>query len=125
MGIDLTPRCAKCGKKLELSSMKALPDGKGFVCNSCFEQGKAPSSPFSVNKENLRTIPKENNISKEPKETDFVAKGDDIFDKKEYVCNSCGYKFKKGSNFQVNICPYCGKRDISQKVEENADVLLD
>jgi len=123
MGLDLKPRCAKCGCELELGSMRALPNGNGFLCTACFEQGKSSNSPFSVNKNRLRSIPKPDNFS--DSENDFVATGEDIFDQKEYICNSCGYVFKKKSDIVTTICPYCGKRDVRQKIEENADVLLD
>lgn len=124
MGIDLTPRCVKCGRELDVTQMRALPDNKGFVCKSCYEQGSAPSSPFTVNKDRLRPIPNEPTTSRK-RDDDYVARGDDIFNQKEYVCNSCGYQFKKSSDFVVKVCPYCGKRDVGQKIEQNADILLD
>ena len=123
MGIDLTPRCVKCGCELELGKMKALPDGKGYMCTDCYETGKSPSSPFTVNKDRLRPIPKESPKTEEP--SDYIAAGEDIFNQKEYVCNSCGYQFKRSSDSAVGVCPYCGKRDVSQKVEETADAYLD
>lgn len=119
MGFDLTPRCAKCGDELNVNDMRALPDGKGFVCTNCFEHGDARTSPFSVNKNKLREI--------EPKEEDDVIgrMDEDIFNHKEYVCNSCNYTFKRKSDDTNIICPYCGKRNVQQKVDVSADVLLD
>ena len=47
--------------------------------------------------------------------------------KNRYMCNSCGYRFSRSSSVEVNVCPYCGKRDLSpdqtsdaQKLVENA-----
>lgn len=127
MGIDLTPRCVKCGCELDVTSMRALPEGKGFVCKNCYEHGNTPSSPFTVNKDRLRPLPSQstNSVSKEESPRDFIGKGDDIFNQKEYVCNTCGYQFKKSSDFVVKVCPYCGKRDVAQKVETSSDFLLD
>ena len=97
-----------------------LPDGKGFVCLNCFQQGDS-KAPFKANKEQLRDAPK----SVHREERDFLGTGDNIFDYKEYVCNTCGYSFKKSPEFLVTVCPYCGKKDVRQKIEQSADSFLD
>lgn len=122
MGLDLTPRCAKCGCELNLNAMKALPEGKGFVCFDCYDRGNSTRSPFEVDKTKLRSpIP---TSKKYDEKNDYVATGDNIFNQKEYECYSCGYSFKKSSEFKVTVCPYCGKREVGQKIEETAEDLL-
>lgn len=114
MGIDLSPRCAKCGAHIDINNMKALPEGKGFVCANCFERG-TNGADF---KPTLREAPTPT-LTQEPKVQE------PIFEEKDYVCDECGYTFKKTAEFTVKLCPYCGKQAIHQKVEQPAQNLLD
>ena len=54
MAFSMKTSCKKCGKDMEPSEMRALPDGSGFICNNCYENTNAPGS---INKSSLRKAP--------------------------------------------------------------------
>ena len=117
MSLDLTPTCKKCGAKLDLSSMKAHPDG-GFVCTNCFENTNPQFA--RPTKDRLRAI-EPNPVQQQSTEQKTDEEGV-FFNLKEYVCDECNYSFKKTPEFQVKVCPYCGKvGSVRQKVDEPAD----
>ena len=123
MGLDLTPKCKKCGQELDLKAMRALPEGKGFVCQNCYENAGKPS--FTVNKDRLRELPSTSVSQQNSSSTSASIDKDKIFNEKEYQCTSCNYQFKRSGDINVEVCPYCGKRGvIIQKVEETAEEFL-
>ena len=118
MGLDLSNRCKKCGKLIEPGDMRALPDGKGFVCVSCYEDKTPGFNP--LRKERLRT-PSEHIVRAEDQITDVDDSAkidmDEFFSQKQYVCDSCNYTFKRNPETKVNVCPFCGKTTVHEKVE--------
>ncbi len=124
--MDLQTTCAKCGSELSLDNMRALPDGKGFVCKSCYDvnsprltkSGFADVSPLE------QPLRESSPPSLSSEKT--LGSADSFFDLQEYVCHECGYSFKKNPEFVVKICPYCGKKEtVHQKVEDPATDLLE
>jgi DNA-directed RNA polymerase subunit RPC12/RpoP len=128
--MNLQPTCAKCGADLTVDTMKALPDGKGFVCLDCYDaQGpRLTRSGFvDINKpkEPLRTSQHREQISSSTATHQSTINSDNFFELKEYVCHNCGYSFKKAPEFEVRLCPYCGKKDtVYQSVSSGADDFL-
>ena len=121
MGLDLTPRCAKCGAHMDSASMKALPEGKGFVCINCYNRAAGGEQA----RPQLRDLPRrESTTTAQSQPRDVVGSSHDFFSDKTYVCDDCNYEFKKSAEFEVKICPFCGKTNIHQKVERPAQAYL-
>lgn len=130
--VDLKPKCEKCGKLLDLSDMRALADGKGFVCKDCFEQ--KPLQARFMQEEKQFSASTQQQVSSEPG-IDFTTSRpepvtpiprDGTFADKEYVCDACGYIFKRSPEKIVKTCPYCGKQNtLRVKTTRPADDLLD
>lgn len=124
--VDLTPKCKKCGVSLTLETTRALPDG-GFVCKNCYE---STTSSFSPRLDGGRLVSSSSSPSTSSIPGISVTSDDSIetkngfFSKKRYECFDCGYKFKRDPEMVVHTCPYCGKSNIRQQVEEPADELL-
>ena len=114
---SLKPTCSKCGKEMEPSEMRALPNGKGFICINCYNN--STNDPRALSKERLRKS------SESPTSPGSRIQSSNFFEQKEYICDACGYKFKRGSEFIVKSCPFCGKKGyVHQKVELKADEFL-
>lgn len=124
MGIDLTPTCNSCGKKLDLADMRALGDGKGFICKACFEKN-TPRPQFLRQGQASLDTPSQQKSSRSTTENEPQIDRIDLFGTKEYLCEACGYMFRRGAETIIKTCPFCGKKDIHQKVEKPADDLLD
>lgn len=127
MGIDLTPRCAKCGVLMDTNNMKALPDAKGFVCTNCFQRGSGISDikPSLREPKPLLRVREETNAQKSSiSGTNSIRPVENFFASKDYVCDDCNYEFKKSAEFDVKICPFCGKPNVHQKVERPAEAYL-
>ncbi|MFP4119232.1 MAG: hypothetical protein ACLFTH_04225 [Candidatus Woesearchaeota archaeon] len=117
--VDLSPRCVKCGEPLDVNSMRTLPDGS-FMCAGCYDQKSKGFSGRNPSSETPRMKPR-----RRPSEaTDAVASDEEVFKEKEYVCNECGYKFRRNSDFVVSVCPYCGKNDVQENIKKPADSLV-
>ncbi|MFW6378487.1 MAG: hypothetical protein ACOCZV_00525 [Nanoarchaeota archaeon] len=120
--VDLSPKCVKCGQSLDVNSMRTLPDGS-FMCLSCYEQKISGQSPSGLRSPQQKPAGKPR---KRPSEAaDAVASEHEVFKEKEYICNDCGYKFRRNSEFVVSVCPYCGKNDVKLHEEPSADTLVD
>jgi predicted RNA-binding Zn-ribbon protein involved in translation (DUF1610 family) len=117
MGIDLRPTCSKCGKVIDLADMRAMGDGK-FSCKSCFEN-KAPTfNPLNREKPPEFEHPKVKPVDHAAIEP--IASEESFFAQKEYVCGACGYVFKRSPTKAVKQCPFCGKDEVHQKVDDYA-----
>lgn len=123
MGIDLRPTCNKCGKVMDLTDIRATGDGK-FSCKNCFEKKTPSFNPLrpQENKEEFKhpKIKPVDHQSVEP-----IASEDAFFMQKEWECLSCGYKFKRNPTSQVRQCPFCGKTDVRQRIEQPAEDMLE
>lgn len=122
MSLDLSNTCKKCGKKIDFGDMRALPDGKGFVCKSCLENKTPTYNPLRKEypkKETQRTPLPEEQIS--DVEDSAKIDMDSFFSQKVYVCDSCNYTFKRNPEVNVRVCPFCGKTTVHEKVEMPAD----
>lgn len=122
--MNLQPTCPKCGIALTIDNMRALPDGKGFVCLSCYDVGgprltKSGFVDVSSRQQPLREPNASADLSSESSTAQAtLGNADSFFDLKEYICHDCGYSFKKTPEFLVKVCPYCGKQGtVQQKVE--------
>lgn len=104
MPIDLSTKCSKCGKNMTLEETRALGNGK-FICKGCLE-GQEPRG-----------------VLREEKGKDKIS-DKNFFEKKEYVCDDCHYKFLRSVTSVVEKCPFCGKPNVHEKVEHYADELL-
>ncbi|MGE0793107.1 MAG: hypothetical protein AB7V77_02940 [Candidatus Woesearchaeota archaeon] len=105
--MDLSTKCSKCGKAMALGEIRAMPEGKGFICRSCLE-GVGASPTTHLNK------PKDDKISAKT-----------FFEKREYECTKCKYKFSRNADHFVEKCPYCGSTEIREKIDMGADEYLD
>lgn len=105
MPLDLSTKCSKCNKVMALDEIRALGGGK-FICRGCLE-GTQPR----------------NTISEKPKEEKIKERT--FFEKKEYVCDDCHYKFSRNSDVFIEKCPFCGKPNVHEKIEKFANELLD
>lgn len=46
-------------------------------------------------------------------------------EKRRYMCNSCGYRFSRAGHIEFNsICPYCGKKSVTDDATADADKLI-
>ena len=114
--VSLKTKCSKCGKEMEPSEMRALPKGNGFICLNCYTNSM---DPRVVSKERLRKP------SESPTSPQSRIKSSSFFEQKEYVCDACGYKFKRSPEFIVKTCPFCGKPGyVHQKVDLPAQEFL-
>lgn len=113
----MRPTCHKCGKVIDLSDMRATGDGK-FCCKSCFEKKTPTFNPLRREKSEPFVHPRIRPVDHTAIEP--IASEDAFFAQKEYVCGSCGYKFKRNPTKLVKQCPFCGKNDVRQKVDEYA-----
>ncbi len=121
--MDLQPTCIKCGVALTLENMRALPDGKGFVCKDCYDAGgpRLTKSGFADVSPRNKPLREPNSLETTDDSKQIIGSAEHFFDLKEYVCHDCGYSFKKNPEFEVKVCPYCGKRGtVHQKVKEPA-----
>ncbi|MGM5481328.1 MAG: hypothetical protein ACQESE_02860 [Nanobdellota archaeon] len=117
--VDLSPKCVKCGEPLDVNSMRTLPDGR-YICVSCYEQKTNGFTGRKISSDKPSVSPR-----RRPSEaTDTVASEDEVFKEKSYLCNDCGYKFRRNSDFVVSACPYCGKRDVQEDIKKPADTLV-
>jgi len=118
MGIDLRPRCSKCGKVVDLTDMRASGDGK-FLCKSCFGKKNESFNPLKKNTTQEFKYPRVKPVDHTAVEP--IASEDAFFAQKEYVCTSCGYTFKRSPTKIVKQCPFCGKNTVQEKVDTYAD----
>ncbi len=109
MPLDLSIKCVKCGKVLEGSEMRALPDGKGFVCRGCYGSGDGLRN---VDSPHMHSPPHKLNAEKP------------FFEKRDFVCDKCKYKFSRNADVHVVKCPYCGSENVHERIEDSADKLL-
>ena len=117
--VDLSPKCAKCGESLDVNSMRTLPDGR-YICVGCYEQKTKGYTGRKTSSDKPKPRPR-----KRPSEaTDAVASEEEVFKEKKYICNECGYQFRRNSDFVVSVCPYCGKDDVQEDVKKPADTLV-
>ncbi|MFP4523467.1 MAG: hypothetical protein ACOCQQ_00805 [Candidatus Nanoarchaeia archaeon] len=117
MGFSLQTTCSKCGKAIEPSNMRAIDGGKRFVCMDCFEETGRPI----ITKDGVELR------SPVDKKNDKPISGGNktFFEYKEWVCDSCKYRFKRNPEFVVSKCPFCGKSEyVHQVVDEPAQNLL-
>ncbi len=133
--VDLKITCALCGKQLDLTNTRALADGKGFICVDCFEK-KSPQPRFSNGTDERSTLPPLSGLDSSTDagisytetrpETTSEIPNDGTFADKEYICDDCGYIFKRSPGTIVKACPYCGKTDdVHIKSSRPADDLID
>jgi predicted RNA-binding Zn-ribbon protein involved in translation (DUF1610 family) len=116
MGMSMKTTCKKCSKEMEPSETRALSDGKGFICVNCFENTSDPSS-FDKNK-----LRKPHASASNPTRIDTT---NGFFEKKEYICDACNYKFNRSPEFIVCKCPFCGKAGfVHMKVDQAASEFL-
>jgi Zn finger protein HypA/HybF involved in hydrogenase expression len=99
--MDLSLKCKKCNKPLELHDMRALPDRKGYICRSCQE---------SVEEKILKA---QKAKQKDPK-IDIV-KG--FFEKRSFMCRNCKYRFSRNADNIIKNCPYCGKSNLEERFD--------
>ena len=38
-----------------------------------------------------------------------------MIDTISYICNGCRYRFKRKTNWNDSVCPYCGAEDIEKE----------
>lgn len=79
--------------------MRALPDGKGFICKSCLSSTENKITNLHKDKSPKIDIEKE------------------FFDRRRFVCRACKYKFSKPAGTSVKACPYCGKSNLEEKFD--------
>jgi len=109
MPLDLSVKCAKCGKRMEGSEMRALPESKGFVCRSCYG---STDGLRNVDSPHMNSAPHKM-IDEKP-----------FFEKREFICDKCKYKFSRNADAIVVKCPYCGSERVHERIEDSADNLL-
>lgn len=96
--MDLRPTCNKCEKVLSLEETRAIGNNK-YLCKRCYEGTPAPSYKAGKVKP--------------------VADREKFFPNKDYECISCGFKFSRGPTTPVAKCPYCGREEIRQKIDDS------
>ncbi len=74
--------CKICNNKVPIDLVRYDKTGTKLICKSCYE----------------KTVPKEKAVIAET-----------VKEEDNYVCDKCGYKFKRKGNIQVYRCHYCGK----------------
>lgn len=115
MAFSMKTSCKKCGKDMEPSEMRALPDGSGFICKNCYENTNSPNKKPTLRKP----------MSSPTSPTSKINTEKGFFEKKEYICDACNYRFSRNSDFIVKTCPFCGKSGfVHQKIEQQANDLL-
>lgn len=105
MPIDLMPKCRKCNKTLDVSNMRALPEGRGFECRDC----NLNNNQTKI-KSNDKIIP--------------FASEKNFFMKRQLRCESCNYKFSVNADKYVKKCPYCGRNSVVDLIEETAEDIV-
>ena len=99
--MDLRPNCSKCKCALDSTNIRTLPSsGGGFICRTCLGVDNGTS--------------------------DHLESGEsgDLFLKKKYLCEDCGYTFERNSTFVVSNCPMCATSQVFEVVSENAEELV-
>jgi hypothetical protein len=100
--MDLRPNCIKCKCALDMANIRALPDGKGFICKSCL------------------------GVTNGKYEDSHESKGEtELFSKKKYLCEDCGYTFERSATFIVKNCPMCATQRVYEVVTDEEELLLE
>lgn len=114
MGFDLSYRCVKCDTKMNASEIRALPNGKGFICRKCHAANSGTKMPLKGTNSKL---------SSQPKISPITSK-EEFFQKREYICNHCSYTFSRNAEQHVKKCPYCGEYAVEEKINLPANELV-
>lgn len=101
--MDLRPTCTLCKCAMDVTNIRANPSGSGFVCRTCLEikQGSL-NAPLARLEERQ-----------------------DIFAKKSYFCEDCGYSFERNATFVVSTCPMCASQDVNEMMIDDYEVTVD
>ena len=94
--MDLRPSCSNCNCAMDMANIRANPEGSGFVCRTCLESKTGKSSMTQNSSVNSK----------------------DIFEKKSYLCEDCGYTFERNATFVVADCPMCAKSDVHEMIQD-------
>lgn len=100
--------CNSCRTRVQLASMRYSKDGKGLICESCWnKQNKGVD---------LKVIP----------QTTFTRPIDTAPRKKvEYFCKNCSFKWSRALDFRgPKLCPGCGRDTVMYNLPNDADELL-
>ena len=94
--MDLRPTCTQCKCVLDAANIRTLPDSEGFVCRTCLE-GKTGNKSLSSSSD---------------------VHSHEVFSKKSYLCEDCGYTFERNATFIVADCPMCAKVHVHEVIVE-------
>ncbi|MEK6886835.1 MAG: hypothetical protein AABW88_03305 [Nanoarchaeota archaeon] len=99
--------CNGCRSRVGLASMKYSKDGKGLICESCYNK---QTSGISVN---IKPQTFNRPIDTTPKK------------KIEFFCKNCSFKWSRALDFRgPKLCPGCGRNSIMYNLPNDADELL-
>lgn len=98
--MDLRPTCEQCHCAMDMANIRANPEGSGFVCRTCLE----------------------NKTGKESINSTGSSGSKEIFSKKSYLCEDCGYTFERNATFEVSDCPMCAKVNVNELIIEPKEI---
>lgn len=99
---------------MEKDEIRAVGSMK-FQCKKCYDGVQTQSF-----KAGIRTPVPEKFTHPQAVVDPIETNGESFFAKKEWVCNACGFQFKREPTKVMSKCPYCGKESLQQKVDDPA-----
>jgi hypothetical protein len=99
--------CNSCRNRVSLAQMRYSKDGKGLICETCYDK-------------------QNNGVSIKVKQQTFIRPIDTTPKKKvEFFCKNCSFKWSRGIDFRgPRLCPSCGKDTVMYNLPNDADELL-
>ncbi|MCA9477754.1 MAG: hypothetical protein KC535_01250 [Nanoarchaeota archaeon] len=83
---------------MDMANIRANPNGTGFICRTCLEAKTGVKSPLAASS----------------------SQKEDIFSKKSYLCEDCGYTFERNATFVVADCPMCARTNVHEMMIETS-----
>lgn len=99
--------CRSCGRRVLMHDMFPDNTGKNQICKECHRKN-SPLRPLA------NTAFKPTNKPQDKKSDPMI----------KYICNNCKYKFSRARSKEVEVCPYCSKKNITAIDDMGANRLI-
>ena len=100
--------CNSCRNRVSLESMRYSKDGRGLICESCWNK---QSTGVSIKVKPQTTFSRQSHTGSKKKV--------------EYFCKNCSFKWSRGLDFRgPKLCPGCGRDTVMYNLPNDADELL-